>query len=1452
MGDIYINYNGMWNVYRALCSMKDNIKIIETSVGFVLNNLDNEALSKNRIGTNLESIKKRIEKSAEKIDNMSNYVKDAIDNYQETDKKYKKKLEAGFLEKFWAYIYDLKEDITDLFTDFNLTSATSVLFSPLPIVLKSTIITSALVVEGIRTISTWASEHKEEIEFLVGIAKTISTSCLAGITDKLKDCWNFIADPINNATGNFVTIQSDLIVNGVTPLVFKRSYNSIDVWNGSLGTNWHHNFEVCLKLENNSFIKITHEDGRTEVYESIDKNNYENKERPGRTLKYFEGEYILKLENETKYIFNFKGKLKYIEDVNNNKIELIYIEGNLIKVQNKCGFLEFEYIDNKIVKVKDCFNRSIEYSYDEKERLVCFKNTEGNDFKYTYFDNFIKEMIDELDNKIVENHYDSIGKVLKQNLADNSTTRFQYDDFENTVTFTDRNKTKTIFRKDSKNRIFEEEYNDGKIIKEFDRRDNKTVHIDKLGNRYLYEYDDKGKLIKEIDPQGNKKSYTYYKNKISSFINEEGAVYKFEYDEKGNITKSIDPLNREIKYKFNKIGLIEKFFFPDKTTTSAVYNKKGNLEEIHDQENDFIKFEYNELNKLSAITDQNGNTRRFEFGLNDQIEKIIFPDNSTRYIKYNKKKLPIEYIDVNGMSAKIIYNLMGNVSEIINEAGYSKKFMYNEMGEVSTIIREDGEKISFEYNENNKISSVKDYNGNKYIYKYDLNGNIVKTVNPLGSTRQFKYDELNRIVEVINGNGASTKLEYSKTGKIRKVINDLNQVIEYEYDSAGQIKTYKDREGNITKYNFDIMGNISSVVYPNGVEIKYEFNKKGKISKIIYPDDTFDKFLYDKKGNLTKYVSHLGVESTCLYNNMDRLIQIIDGEWNYQKIDYNNKGEVIKISDNSGIKFEYEYDLLGNLVKVIDGNGNKTEYKYNIINNLTQIHRYQKSKEASNFSEDEVLNELITKFVYNKNGQITKEIDESGNVTEYVYDENGNLIENRDREGNSTKFAYDPENNIKSMIYGDGRKAEFTYNSINNLIKVDDWFGTSSIKYNNMGRVTEYCDFDNKKIQYAWDALNQKTKIVYPDGDEINYKYDSIGRIEKIIHDKDELIYKYKKSGYLDNITYPNGVKREYEFNYAADITKAITYSKDGNIMDELEYKYDEYGNKINKIENGINTQYKYDNLNFLTEEILEDGQTQKYIYDSLGNITKIENLKNGTIEKVKNFKYNNSSQLDEIVEGNFVKNFNYDKRGNLKEITENGVITSKYLFGANNRLAGSDHKNNKNLYKYDGLGRRVFVNDEKHYPDITNPRYNSLLMIEKDNDLVKNVFGYGSSAEFSIENSTNNFYIKDSIGNPRLKIDPNGDIVNKYKFSSFGEGNSDKNIGFTGFQQDDNSNLLFAQARYYMPEIGRFISEDSYKGNAVNPSTLNKYMYCFNNPMRFVDPTGFLAGEINDFVVDV
>ena len=106
-------------------------------------------------------------------------------------------------------------------------------------------------------------------------------------------------------------------------------------------------------------------------------------------------------------------------------------------------------------------------------------------------------------------------------------------------------------------------------------------------------------------------------------------------------------------------------------------------------------------------------------------------------------------------------------------------------------------------------------------------------------------------------------------------------------------------------------------------------------------------------------------------------------------------------------------------------------------------------------------------------------------------------------------------------------------------------------------------------------------------------------------------------------------------------------------------------------------------------------------------------------------------------------------------------------------------------------------------------------------------------------------------LGTPERVI---GAAEHAYAYDEFGipeaikmpETTGELPIGFTGYMRDDISDTLFAQAREYMPETGRFMGRDIIKGRVEQPRSLNEYAYCHNDPVGFVDLNGMDAILIN------
>jgi RHS repeat-associated protein len=72
----------------------------------------------------------------------------------------------------------------------------------------------------------------------------------------------------------------------------------------------------------------------------------------------------------------------------------------------------------------------------------------------------------------------------------------------------------------------------------------------------------------------------------------------------------------------------------------------------------------------------------------------------------------------------------------------------------------------------------------------------------------------------------------------------------------------------------------------------------------------------------------------------------------------------------------------------------------------------------------------------------------------------------------------------------------------------------------------------------------------------------------------------------------------------------------------------------------------------------------------------------------------------------------------------------------------------------------------------------------------------------------------------------------------------------FAGHKQDAQD-LIYMGARYYNPQIGRFLSIDPKEADPSDLHSLNRYAYANNNPYRYVDPDGYTPVDLAFFAVD-
>ena len=104
-------------------------------------------------------------------------------------------------------------------------------------------------------------------------------------------------------------------------------------------------------------------------------------------------------------------------------------------------------------------------------------------------------------------------------------------------------------------------------------------------------------------------------------------------------------------------------------------------------------------------------------------------------------------------------------------------------------------------------------------------------------------------------------------------------------------------------------------------------------------------------------------------------------------------------------------------------------------------------------------------------------------------------------------------------------------------------------------------------------------------------------------------------------------------------------------------------------------------------------------------------------------------------------------------------------------------------------------------------------------------------------------WYTVDPAGSPRLVTDSGGTPIARLDYAAFGEPTStmpgSTSIGYGGHRRIGTGALIDMGSRYYDPQIQTMLSADTVIPDPSQPLALNPYIYAYNDPLAYNDPTG-------------
>lgn len=735
--------------------------------------------------------------------------------------------------------------------------------------------------------------------------------------------------------------------------------------------------------------------------------------------------------------------------------------------------------------------------------------------------------------------------------------------------------------------------------------------------------------------------------------------------------------------------------------------------------------------------------------------------------------------------------------------------------------------------------------GQSTQYTIDPNTGLMKSQKaPNGSEVTYNYDNNNRLLEMKWGENSITNT-YVVDGKGKTVItttthdaiSGLNHVTMRTYDGLGFLTSIDD-DGAVKTIQYDAAKRMTSVVNADGPKVA---------------------LVYDGFGRLT-------------LRNLPGLLPM---KYNYALVTGSDglpNDEISLSLGNDPTIYKSRRNLQGQLVaevKYLNGVPQETTYQVDPLGQLTDI-----------LSPSQLV-------IHNDINYEAQTVARSlpGGDTVQIQDVNvfgqAEKISFGDAAGQAVNVAlsYDafyrptvvdfPETKDEDVTMSYGAKGS---NADGRLQEVVDQFGTTQFWYGASGAiegVNRTMDgMESLKTYSRKDIYGNELSVTYPNGLSIHYIRDAKNRVTHVRKGSTTGIIlakmAYDARDNLTSVTYANGITTEYDYDLAGRVTRIASHKGEKYVLDDR-YSYDALGNKISVThQDGSKASYDYDGMNRLTQAkyfknmAVTPYDTQEYGYDVDGNRTSYKDSikeiqyvmesKDGTRISNRVAAYTVSQQGKPSI----TVQFEY-AMGNLVKQTEsqNGVavLTKTFVYDPNNRLTKATVKDERtgfqtdSTYTYDYAGRReqVSVNGAKSYYGY-GESLDPLVRVNEKNEIEAAYIYVGSRRLGVIEGDTLSFFHADELGNTLKTTDDTGSVTQTVRYDPFGNvnflnGPSENRYLFAGKPYDEATGLIYFGARYYDPQLGRFITRDPVGQG------FNHYVYADNNPLVNRDVFGLMYG---------
>ncbi|MBO5626602.1 MAG: hypothetical protein J5953_12560, partial [Prevotella sp.] len=409
--------------------------------------------------------------------------------------------------------------------------------------------------------------------------------------------------------------------------------------------------------------------------------------------------------------------------------------------------------------------------------------------------------------------------------------------------------------------------------------------------------------------------------------------------------------------------------------------------------------------------------------------------------------------------------------------------------------------------------------------------------------------------------------------------------------------------------------------------------------------------------------------------------------------------------NNQSYSTNYLYDGLGRPIRVTDALSNKTYLSYDMAGHTLSV-----DHPASG----------LTTYTYDNAGNKTSQTNADGLTTNYTYDR-GRLM--------SVAMPDHPENNV-SYVYGNGSE---NHNAAGRVVLRIDGSGATELWYDAMGNVSKtlrsiVVPYYNRTASFAtewnYNSYGQLLCVSYPDDEEVFYRYDRCGQLDRVYRDGYDPYYYVSLMGYdrMGRRTYMrqgNNAVTTYSYSsYRQWLTQI--YVKDGAATSLMRnyYSYDQVGNikRLYNSNDNFSHSFTYDKWSRLTDSEMSHGTSEYFKTSMTHDVLYRVKKKTATMWRMENgvrryagdslhYTYPLSGskyRCSSVSESHYstassslepkiseTHSLSYDANGNVTR-TLSTLSDMRYVWDTQNRLLAASSNGYVSTYLYDGEGQRA------------------------------------------------------------------------------------------------------------------------------------------------------------------